>query len=344
MAITIPSDLFLRTLALPVFSYNFYKNMDLMKGFMGEDPMSPIVVDGIDFMASGEYADQPVLKPISSLIQVRDYTSGGSALTAAKLQTRNDNGVFCRFTALVNLGEDASRIAWGTTQQRLVQHFLEQIALEWPALIQTYVIAIAKAAIDNMTSTLHTKNVWNASARTNLSNGLILQGLALLTDKQQQYFGGGRGVLVTRAESNYDLANYQLGAGVQGIADNMVRQGIPQTNGIPYVLAQDASLTVTDAGFDKYITIGIGPGAIRIKLEVPRFYAPDQRLDTVSVSNFLRCDMDVYFEVPGMQYDKTNGGANPSLATIGTSTNWDPTYSDDREIPMFELIHNYSAN
>lgn len=342
--ITKPADLFIRSAALPVFSYTFYKSLKLVQGFMGTDENSPIVIDGLDFLQSGYYADQPVLKPITSLIQVRDYANGGNALTAATLSTRNDDGVFVRFTALVNIGEDAGRIAWGTPMQRLIEHTVEQVALEWMALMQTYIIGIAKAAINSMSGTPHTKNVWAAAARTNLSNGLILAGINLLTDKQQAYFSGGKGVMITQSGPSYDLGIAQLGQGVQGIADNMVRQATPQTNGLPFVIAQDASLTDADAGYDKYWTLVLGPKSMRVKLETPRFYAVDQRLDTNTVTNFLRCDMDAYFEIPGKQWDKTNGADNPSFATVSTGTNWDDTYSDDREIPMFILEHNYSQN
>jgi hypothetical protein len=135
-----------------------------------------------------------------------------------------------------------------------------------------------------------------------------------------------------------------LGAGVAGIADVMVRQGIPQTNGIPFVIAQDSSLTDTDAGYDKYYTLVLGPGAMRVKFENPRVYLPDQRLTTKTVSNYLRFDMDAYFEIPGKQYDKSGGSDNPSFATITTGSNWDDTYSDHREVPMYILEHNYSQN
>jgi hypothetical protein len=344
VAITKPADLFIRSAALPAFSYTFYKSMQLVKGFMGTDANAPIVIDGLDFLQSGYYADQPVLKPISSLIQVRDYVNGGDTITPATLSTRNDDGVFVRFTSFVNIGEDAGRIAWGTPMQRLIEHFVEQTALEWMALMQTYVIGIAKGAITSMSGSAHTKTVWNASSRTNLSNGLILAGIQLLTDSQQRYFSGGKGVMITQSGPSYDLGIAQLGAGVQGIADNMVRQATPQTNGLPFVIAQDAALTTTDAGYDKYYTLVMGPSSMRVKLESPRFYTVDQRLDTGSVTNYLRADMDAYFEVPGKQYDKTSGGDNPTYATIVTSTNWDDTYTDAREIPMFLLEHNYSQN
>lgn len=344
MAITLPADMYVRTAALPVMQYQFFKSMQLLQGFMGADAMAPVVVDNLDFIGAGYYADQAVLNPITGLIQVRDYVNGGNALTAAKIQSRNDNGVIVRFTALSNIGTDAWRIGWGLSEQRLADHFFQQTSMEWIALMQTYVIGIAKAAIGSMSGTPHTKTVWNASSRTNLSNSLILNGLSTLTDKQQMYFGQGKGVMVTRAETTYDLGIGQLGSGVAGIADVMVRQGTPQTNGIPFVIAQDASLTVADAGFDKYYALFMGPGAMRIKLETPRVYAPDQRLDTNVVTNFLRCDMDAYFEIPGKQWDKTNGGDNPSSATIMTGSNWDDTYADAREVAMFITESNYSGN
>ena len=347
MAITLPSDVFTRNFLRPTMSYQWFKSIALLKGFMGNDANAPLQVDdGAMALGMGNYSDQPILAPITSLLQTRDIANGGSTLTAAKITTRNENGVYVRFTALVNIGEDAGRLSAAVTMERLAQHMAEQSALEFLAKIQNYAIGIAKAAVGSMSATPHTKSVYVASgSKVNLSSTLLVQGQQLFGDKLQSYMGANKGVWVTRSGPLLDLNLNQLSSGVQGIADGVVKTGLPSTLGVPYVVADDASLTATNGGnFDKYGTLGMGPGAIRVKVEEPRFYLVDQRLDTVVVSNFLRCDMDAYFQIPGKQWDITNGGVNPTFSAITTGSNWDDQYVDAREVPLIYLEHNSSLS
>lgn len=337
MATTLPSDLYVPTIAKEVFAYEFVKSQKILQQAMGGAD-APIMVDNLEILEKGgHYIDQPVLKPISGLVTARDITSA-AAVTPLGMSSRNDNGVAIRLkSGPVAIQEDAGRIS-SIKNEQLAAHFGSETAKETIALIQRYVVAAAKAAIMGMTSTPNTKSVWAAADKTKLSTNLLIQGRQLLLDKADKIK-----LWIMRSSPEADLAIQQAGMGVTGIADVVVRSGVPQTLGIPYICAEMAELLTADAGFDKFYTLGLCAGFCRVQIGGIKFYTAQQDILTETVSNYLRADIDFVIQIGGKKWDKDNGGANPSLAAVGTTTNWDDGFTDSREVGGVVIEHNADA-
>lgn len=343
MAQTLPADLYIPTVALNWMAYNFYENLGLMK-FASPSAASPIVMTASGPLTSGgQYLDGPTFKPIASLESRRDLTSASDA-TPAKIESRNDKGVRVSRKGIASITKSSQWIN-NVSAAQLSEFFAREARDNMMLNIRQYIIGAAVAAVGNMTSTLHTKDLWSATVRTNLSTSLLAQTRALLADRSYMFEPGSGAIWVFRSEPYYtDLIQTNISSGVDGLATPAANGGPAATLGLPYALADDAALTTADAGFDKYKTLLLGPGAIEV--DVTRFeFTPEwMNPKAENVEFVLRYDYDFVLRIPGFQYDSGNGGANPTLATASTTTNWDVNYSDHREILLAYAQHNYSGN
>jgi hypothetical protein len=294
--------------------------------------------------SGGTIIHAPVLKPIASLVTQRDLTSESDA-TPLKIQTRDDKGV--RVSAKIGPVSFTKSAQWlsGLRGGELERFFATEAMNKINLYLRNYILGAAVAAITNMTSSLHTKTVWDAAARTNLSTGLLAQIRALLGDRADAVGAGSGAAWVFRSESFYnDLIQFQLGQGVQGIADRASAGANPHTLGMGYAIADDAALTTADAGFDKYRTLLMGPGCCEVDIIALDFTPSWMNPKAENVEFVLRGDCDFEIRFPGFQFDSVSAGTNPNLTAASLSTNWDPTYTDHREILLAMAVHNYSGN
>lgn len=331
-AYTLPADLFIPEAAQEYIGFEFYSNLGVLDVLTSLGPLgdrAPIRITNFDVLSrGGQYVEQPVFKQISSLATRRNYASGGSAVDTLKLEGRNDIGVQLAVKlGPVALTGDAAIVSLAQ-EGGLEMEFARQAARSFREYVQTAVVLAAKAAITNMTSSAHTHDVWNATDRTNLSPLQIAKGKQKMGDRL-----AALSAMILRSESWYDLFSEQAGRGTPG-ADLASAEGNVSSVGLAWQVADEAALTTADAGFDKAHALLLGPGFIELDMRGFRFYAAEERLDTESVHQIVRGDAEFVLRVPGMQWDKTNGGANPTNDTsgVGLSTNWDPTYTDAREV------------
>lgn len=345
MSQTLPADLYDPVLALEYVSYKFYENLSVM-GLAGPGGDRPILLNGSRAVASlgGTVLHAPVFKQIDSLVTKRDLTSAND-VTPLKVSTRDDRGV--RISAKIGPVSFTKSAAWlsGLRGGELERFFATEAMNRMNLYIRNYILGAAVAAITNMASSLHTKNVWAAASRTNLSTGLLAQIRALLADKAGEIGAGSGAAWVFRSESFYsDLIQFQLGQGVQGIADRASRGENPHTLGLDFAIADDAALTTADAGFDKYISLLMGKGCMELDIIALEFTPLWMNPKAENVEFVMRGDVDFELRIPGFQWDTTSAGTNPDLTAASLSTNWDGTYSDHREIPLAMGVHNFSGN
>ena len=129
------------------------------------------------------------------------------------------------------------------------------------------------------------------------------------------------------------------------IADRAANGAVATLNK-PYEVVDSAALTVADGGFDKYYSIGMGAGAVFLDVLSAPIVAPPQIVNNAEVPYMVtRVDMDFAIAIKGVAWDSANGGANPAVATtLATTSNWDPTYDDHRQVKLVVAEHNASTN
>jgi hypothetical protein len=338
MARTLPSDLFVPEVALETFQVKFVTSLEAMS-LMGMGADAPILLRGFgDLVGGGQFIQAPLISRIANLDTARDVTSESDA-TTLKLGSRNDRGVLInRKVGPVSLTKTAEQLA-KVTPEGVSANIGEQMAQSCLETIQQYVIAALFGSVSAVSASAHTKSVWSATVRTNLTTALLAQTKALLGDSAKRLAGW-----IMRSEPfNTDLTVYQLGQGVTGIADRVSAGGPPHTLGLPFALVDDSYLTAADSGFDKYYTLGLCPGAIEVEFTRPlHMYTPMENTKAENVETVFRADYDFAIRTPGFAFSASY--ANPSLATIATSGRWTYNAADHREVGIVMAEHNYSGN
>lgn len=345
---TLPADLYDPVEAMRYSTYTFYENNSVLSKFARNDASAPILLNANQAILAqgGTVVHAPVFKPNANLVTRRDLTSEADA-TPEKITTRDDKGVRISAKLLLSFTQSAKWLA-GLQEGALTQFFAVEGQNRMSLYMRKYVLGVIKAAITNMTTSLGTKSVWSDSDKTKLSTGLLASIRALLGDSAEKVSAGTGAGWVFRSEAfNEDLTQFQLNQGVQGIADRAAAGMNPHTLGMDYALADDAALLTavgSGLGYDKYYSMLLGPGCIELDLINVAFQDAWMNPKAENVEFVLRGDFDFELRAPGFQWDVVSGGTNPDLTAASLSTNWDPTYTDHREILMAMGEHNATAS
>ena len=340
LPVTTPANLVVKDMTIGLFRYTFFKNTKIFdnKGlnFMGvdDDYIFKIHDESLEPYV-GQFADTNTMA-YTALGTKRDYVNGGNVATVLNLSANNDNGVWVRMKyGPVNLGEDAGKVSL-IDNPKLIQYFIEEVGRQAQVDIQQFLINAVVAATANMTSSAHTYSVFGqATTGGSLKTSVLARARQKWGDKASFYLGNGKGVWILNSVQEADLAASQTGGtGMFQIVKDVVTSGSPMTLGAPYITFDDQSTLIpgSSTALNEYQAIGLGPGAARVHLKAPEFYANDQRLEYETVVNFLRADLDFMIEIPRFSFNKTSGGANPTLAALSTAGYWTPNYSDAREV------------
>ncbi len=348
MSQTLPADLYDPVLALEYTAYKFYENNSVLAKFARPgDATAPIALNmnNVILAQGGTVVHAPVFKPNTSLVTRKDLTSEADAVPE-KMTSRDDKGVRISTKMLMSTTLSAQQLS-GQPLGAFTNFFATETNNRLSLYIRKYILGAAKAAITHMTSSLHTKSVWSDSAKTKLTTGLIASMQALLGDSADKVSKEAGAGLVFRSECfKEDLTQYQLTQGVQGIADAASRGENPHTMGLDYALANDPALkeaVASGLGYDKYYSLLLGPGCIELDIISLSFQDLWINPKAENVEYVLRGDCDFEIRIPGFQWDVVAGGTNPDLTAASLSTNWDTTYTDDREILMAMAEHNATS-
>ena len=338
---TLPADLFIPEVCFEYARQAFTTSLEMLQNLMGPSLDNPIqLVTPGDAAEGGQYVQQPVFKRIASLITKRDLTSF-AAVDGLKLEGVNDQGVLIsKKVGPVFYTPDAEYISKASPGQ-ISAEFGKQAGENAVSQLQTSIINAIIGALSAMTQTAHTSTSWATDARTNLSPTVLTNALYLMGD-----FSGKIKHWVMRSESERDLFTDAQGRSYAGVG-NLALAGNRNTNdlGLGHSVIDNAILTVADSGFDKYITVGLGPVAVRVFITRPLFFYPEvQYVNTEVVSRHMRGDMDYIIQIPGFAYVNGTGGANPTDAVLSTTSSWTPNYSSHKEVLMVNAVHNYSGN
>jgi hypothetical protein len=342
-AITNPSDMFIPELAQEYLGYEFKDSLGVLGALAGPEAERPIRLINFGFLQNGGvYVQGPRFKKIAGLVARRDYTSNAEVDTK-KLEARNDRGVQINLRlGPVAFTKDAEYLA-GLSEGTLEREFASQAAQALRLALQSHLLNACYGILAGMTGGAHTKSVYAASGtKVNLSTAVLAQALQKLGDRSDLITAW-----VMRSEPYSDLLQAQLAAGVSGISDRAAAGAFPHTLGRNFAVVDHAALFAAVSGetYDKWYSLGLGPGFLELEfIRAPIFYPAKLETEEEQVKVVLRGDVDFALRAGGVQWDAANGGANPTEAALALGSNWDPTYSDHREVSGLLLEHNCSAS
>lgn len=138
---------------------------------------------------------------------------------------------------------------------------------------------------------------------------------------------------VMHSTNYFDLATQTIAdnAAYTNIADGVIRRVDVPGLGRPIIVTDSSNLINTSATPDAYYVLGLTAGAIEITDNMS-----DDMVDQVSgleqIVLRLQGEDSYNMKMKGFKWDVTNGGANPTSATVLTGTNWDKVATDNKDL------------
>ncbi|RVD58867.1 hypothetical protein EN866_19495 [Mesorhizobium sp. M2D.F.Ca.ET.223.01.1.1] len=190
-------------------------------------------------------------------------------------------------------------------------------------------IAALDAAISGQTEV--NKDVSGAGSDNKMSHSNLNAALAQLGD----------------ASANVKLwvmsgaaAHALLGNMLTGVAPQFNDSGISVYNGQVPTLGKPIIVTDCDAlsPTDKFVVLGLTDAAALLKIsEDPETFSQDV-LGGENVVARYQGESAYNIQLKGFKWDTTNGGSNPTAATVATATNWDKNVTSFKSLAGVRLV------
>ena len=101
--------------------------------------------------------------------------------------------------------------------------------------------------------------------------------------------------------------------------------------GRAFVVSDSSSLVVSGTP-DNYRTLGLTVGAVTVEQNPDFTSVVVPKTGDENLSQEFQAEWSYNLGVKGFAWDKTNGGASPNNAALGTSTNWDRTATSHKDL------------
>jgi hypothetical protein len=302
----------------PAFQTGYSETVAQNLKVLTEKANGAIIVE--DVAAPGDYIKNSFFKLPSGGVSRRITSGTGATADATDITVSQGENAEVRLSrrigpfgitddALRKIGNSVEGISFALGQM-VAQQVLQQ---ELNDALMAARGAIAKTATMN-----------DVSGATSLNK---LSRVALMN--AQQKFGDAAGAIVCwvgHSKPYGDLLTEAItpAAGASDILTQVAIFGASApTLGKPMLVTDSASL-VLDVTTDKYFTLGLTQGAIRLKLDTQLAGFTLQRvLGKANIINRLQGERDWFVSVKGYTWDYANGGANPDDTALLLSTNWD---------------------
>lgn len=270
----------------------------------------------IDRRLGGEYNKTAFFK-LPGSVSRRDPTSTSDA-TAIKLSQEEQIGVkINRKVGPIDHNLDAFKKALldeAEGDDRVMSQILGRAVGEEMLTdqVNTTLLSIA-TALNGQTDVK-----FDRTAGTMRSEDLI-DGLAKMGDAQAQVV-----VWVMHSKVWFNLMKEQLSQKITGVSNFNLFEGSPVTLNRPVLVVDSPGLFLANgSATDTYLTLGLQRDAVAcINSESQSMIS-----EIVTGKENLVCRLQGEFaynmECKGFAYDVANGAANPTDATLGTTTNWD---------------------
>lgn len=167
--------------------------------------------------------------------------------------------------------------------------------------------------------------VYDYTGTGNLAHAALITGRGKMGDAY-----GRVKAWVMHSKPFHDLVGAQLSVASGNVADFAIYEGMTGTLGLPVIVTDSASL-VLDATTDNYYTLGLVEDAVTVTESENRRMVSDLVTGLDNLVMRVQGEHAYNVEVKGFKWDTTNGGVNPTGATIATATNWDAVVASDKD-------------
>jgi len=274
----------------------------------------------------GQYEKETFLKEVSSLISRRDITSVDAA-TDLKMQT----GEFVRVKVDRKVGPVGQTLdAWRKLGKDEKEFSLKLGYQVGKAKLKDYVntsLTALDAALSGQANLCYDAS--SNTENTQLIHKHMIHGLQLFGDAADDIV-----CWVMHSSPYFDLLANSLDSGslVESIAGLVVRKATVGTLNRPVVLTDSSGLYSGTGSSQTFSILGLTANALSIVESEEELIAFELVTGLENLVYRLQGEYAFNLGIRGFQWDVSNGGATPTDATLGTSSNWDKVASDDKNL------------
>lgn len=252
----------------------------------------------------------------NSAVSRRDNTSTSSAVAVA-LTMDNEIDVKCLGKFLQDAALDAIKkaIARGSSVEELNFIMGRQYAMQKMKYMVNFAMKAAHAGITGQAT-----NVYNntSSSTTTLTHSALVKGMAKLGDKAQDI-----AAWVMHSKAYYDLVGNAITDKITNVADRAIYGASPGTLGRPVVIVDDDALVDDSGSTTYYYSLGLVPAGVRVIESEEENIVSEIVTGNEQLLHRLQAEFAFNLGLKGLKWDTSSGGANPTAATVATTTNWD---------------------
>lgn len=270
----------------------------------------------------GEYEYTSFFQDTSGLISRRDLTSVASATDLAVTQDEFISVKVARKIGPVAQTLDAFRkIGRGANDQSLSFLIGTQVAKGVQVDQLNNALRALVAAIGVQTDLIHD------GGGNNITTTDLADGLSKFGDMADRIL-----MWIMHSRVFWDLVKDQITLNIDGVSNFAVANASPITLNRPVLITDSTSLIASGSPDDRYYTLGLAAdGCIVEDSEETTMHA---ELVTGLENLVVRLQGEIAYnlQVKGTKWDVSNGGANPTDATVGTGSNWDKVVADVKDM------------
>ena len=271
----------------------------------------------------GHYSKEAFFKDIATLVSRRDITSVAAATDLALIQDEVISVKLNRKVGPVAQTLDAIKKA-GMTEAEASRAF-GQLAgdRKMKDMLNAALVAV-ETAIQAVTA--NNLDITGESVKT-ASTIALARTIAKFGDASNEIV-----CWVGHSKPHNDILQGLITDKVTGLADLVTLQGaVPAFLGRPAVITDSPALTdANGSATDTYNTLGLVRDAVVVEESEEESFATEIVTGLENLVRRWQSEHAFNVKVKGHKWDVTNGGANPTDAALGTTTNWDKVASDDK--------------
>jgi hypothetical protein len=170
------------------------------------------------------------------------------------------------------------------------------------------------------------------------STATITHGYLVDTLKPMGDAGNRIVAWVMHSKVFYDLMGQAISDKITNVAATVIYGGSPGTLGRPVVVTDSSALYLSTDSPDEYVTLGLTQGALDIIQSEPASMVNDLITGEQNLAQRIQGEHAFNVKVKGAKWDVSNGGVNPTDATLATGSNWDKICADLKDYAGTALV------
>ncbi|NQU44867.1 hypothetical protein HQ520_16375 [bacterium] len=197
-------------------------------------------------------------------------------------------------------------------------------------MLNTGILAV-EAAIEGQSALVYDAT---GQSTTTLTHGHLVSGMAKMGDQS-----GRIRAWVMHSKPYHNLVGQAVSDKITNVADVTIYSGNVATFGRPTIVIDAPALINTVSGSTTtYNILGLTEGAVDVIESLEQTIASEVVTGGEQILFQVQYEYDFAVKCKGFAWDTSNGGANPTDAALGTTTNWDKAATADKDLSGVRIL------